>query len=202
MLIRIARRLKRRLLKKLVREAQPKPVSHYDVEEEVLSSSNELIEEEDKFPDLEINRAQLEEFQKQGGFILIDIREIFEMRQGYLEGAWLVPMREIPTLCSSFPTDQDLVIYCAAGIRSYDVAYYLREQGFTRAWSLEGGVGTWADQGYLFPPTEGGLQLMMEVSTERGKARVHYLQEQHIQLHYFEEGMVFSELFPASELKI
>jgi len=57
-----------------------------------------------------------------------------------VKGALLLRMNDIPNRLSELPsTDTRLIIYCAAGVRSFGVTHWLREQGWTDAWSLTSG---------------------------------------------------------------
>jgi len=79
--------------------------------------------------------------------LFIDIREPHEVQQGFAGGALLVPMNDIPSSLAALPPDRTLIIYCAAGVRSYGVAHWLRENGFEDTWSLAGGLGAWLATG-------------------------------------------------------
>lgn len=79
--------------------------------------------------------------------LLIDIREPHEVRQGFAEGALLLPMNEVPQTLAALPRDRTLVVYCAAGVRSHGVSHWLREQGYEDTWSLVGGLGAWLSTG-------------------------------------------------------
>ena len=95
-------------------------------------------------PEIEVNENDLEEWVKSDrDFILVDIREVYEIMQGHLTNALIIPMNQIPNRLESLPKDKDLVIYCAAGMRSFDVGHYLRQQGFEKAWyqPLQGAIG-------------------------------------------------------------
>ncbi len=77
---------------------------------------------------------------------LLDCREHFERRQGYIPGSSHIAMREIPYRLADLARDRDIVVYCAHGNRSYDVAGWLLQQGFT-ATSLRGGIVDWQLRG-------------------------------------------------------
>ena len=91
--------------------------------------------------ELEIDTEGLKEWISAGEpFTLVDIREPHELRLGYAETALLLRMNDIPNRLDELPTkDTRLVIYCAAGSRSFSVAHWLREQGWEDSWSLESG---------------------------------------------------------------
>lgn len=78
--------------------------------------------------------------------VFVDIREPHEVAGGHVAGATLVPMNQVPDKIKAIPTDKPVVIYCAAGGRSFGVTHYLREQGIADTWSLIGGIGAWIEQ--------------------------------------------------------
>ena len=180
--------------------------SHFKNSEEEIYIEPDIEESlsEEKYSDLEITREDLELMWDREKPILIDIREPYEIRQGYLKDSILLPMRFVPQIASSLPQDVDLVVCCAAGIRSYDVAYYLREQGLSRSWSLEGGVASWADRGYVFPSSSSSVQLLQEIQTTRGLALVCKVAEDKnsFSVHFVEEGLVFEEFNSLEQLNI
>jgi adenylyltransferase/sulfurtransferase len=76
------------------------------------------------------------------GYQLIDIRELQELNNEPIAGA---PSTHIPLgtlLASSEPLKRDerYLLICARGSRSRAAAEHLREQGFTQAYSLKGGL--------------------------------------------------------------
>lgn len=72
---------------------------------------------------------------------LIDIRDAIEISHGAVPDAVAVPAEEIET-SSEVDKDKLLVIFCARGIVSIDVAEHLKEKGY-QAESLEGGYAAW-----------------------------------------------------------
>ncbi len=99
-------------------------------------------------PDVEVDHTQLKAWREEGRPLLIlDIREAMEVRNGVLEGSTWIPMNSVPSQLDSLPRDRTLVVVCAAGMRSFGVAHYLREQGLDDAWSLVGGVGAGVSAG-------------------------------------------------------
>ena len=72
---------------------------------------------------------------------LIDIRDAIEISHGAVPDAIAVPAEEIQT-SSEVDKDKLLVVFCARGIVSIDVAEHLKEKGY-QAESLEGGYAAW-----------------------------------------------------------
>ena len=76
--------------------------------------------------------------------ILLDVREPWEFATARIEGSILVPMGEIPARLQEFDPDAHIVTICHAGVRSMNVAVWLRNQGIERVQSLRGGVDAWS----------------------------------------------------------
>ena len=72
---------------------------------------------------------------------LIDIRDAIEISHGAVPDAIAVPAEEIET-SSEVDKDKLLVIFCARGVVSIDVAEHLKAKGY-QAESLEGGYAAW-----------------------------------------------------------
>ncbi len=78
---------------------------------------------------------------------LIDVREPAEFSLARIEGAELIPMRTVPAELSRLDalTDEGtLIVYCHHGVRSLNVANWLREQGVTACQSMTGGIDRWS----------------------------------------------------------
>ena len=79
--------------------------------------------------------------------VLVDVREPFEFEEGHVPGAELAPMRTVPGLVPSLPTDRPVYLVCATGNRSGQVAGYLAGFGID-AVNVEGGTADWLRAGY------------------------------------------------------
>lgn len=77
-------------------------------------------------------------------FVLIDVREPWELNVCSLPGAVSIPMRAIPARYPELSKDAEIVLMCHHGIRSQQVAYFLERQGFTKLNNLVGGIAAWA----------------------------------------------------------
>lgn len=78
--------------------------------------------------------------------LVLDVREPYEWRQVHLPLALHIPMNDVPERLADLPQTSAIVVLCAHGSRSYDVAGYLIEQGY-QASSLTGGINSWARAG-------------------------------------------------------
>ena len=76
--------------------------------------------------------------------VLLDVREPWEFGICRIEGAHLLPMRNIPASLDQLDPQSEIVVICHHGIRSRQVALYLEHQGFGNVVNLEGGMAAWA----------------------------------------------------------
>ena len=76
-------------------------------------------------------------------FLLLDCREPWEYQTARIEGATLIPMRDIQQKVDEIPKDRPVVVYCHAGIRSFNAASWLKQQGIN-ALSMSGGIDQWS----------------------------------------------------------
>ena len=95
--------------------------------------------------DLEITPAETKRRLDRGEkLMLVDVREPWEAEICRIEGAKLIPMGSIPANLQALDSDDAVICYCHHGMRSLDVAVWLRAQGVERAKSLAGGIERWS----------------------------------------------------------
>lgn len=85
--------------------------------------------------------------QLQNATRLIDVRSRSEYAGGHIDGAFNLPLDELPHLISELVTDPatPLLLYCQSGMRSTLACQQLRQLGYTRV-SNGGGFGALALQ--------------------------------------------------------
>jgi adenylyltransferase/sulfurtransferase len=94
---------------------------------------------------VEISVAALSHLMASGGGVeLVDVREPWEWSICRLEGARLLPLRELPQRFAELDPARPLVAYCHTGQRSLIARQFLLAQGFADVRSLRGGVESWA----------------------------------------------------------
>lgn len=95
--------------------------------------------------DLEITPAETKQRLERGEkVLLVDVREPWEFEICRVEGAKLIPMGSIPANLQALDTDDPVICYCHHGMRSLDVAVWLRGQGVTTVRSMSGGIDRWS----------------------------------------------------------
>ncbi len=78
--------------------------------------------------------------------LLLDVREPWEHDVAHIREARLVPMGEFPSIIpelEAMGSDKELLILCKSGGRSARVVEYLKQQGFTNAHNVTGGMDAW-----------------------------------------------------------
>jgi rhodanese-related sulfurtransferase len=78
--------------------------------------------------------------------VLLDVREPWEFERCCLQGAALMPMRELPQRFADIDGSAPIVCICHHGGRSAHAAMFLTRQGFGEVYNLTGGVDAWALQ--------------------------------------------------------
>ena len=77
--------------------------------------------------------------------LLLDVREPWEYQTASLPNSLLMPMGEVASRAhTELDPDAPIVVMCHHGARSLNVAMWLRDQGFTHAQSLAGGIDAWS----------------------------------------------------------
>ncbi len=83
------------------------------------------------------------------GYLLLDVREPDEFKQGAIPGSVHIPRGNLEASVESRIPDRDqpLVVMCAGGVRSAFAAQTLQQLGYNVAISMDGGFNRWKDEG-------------------------------------------------------
>ena len=76
--------------------------------------------------------------------LLVDVREAHEWQVARIPGAHHAPLSRLDAGLPGLDPARELVLYCSAGVRSQQAGRRLRAAGFTRVWSLAGGLHRYA----------------------------------------------------------
>ena len=77
--------------------------------------------------------------------LVLDVRDPWEHEICAIAGSKLLPMQEIPARVQELPADTDIVVVCHHGMRSLQVAGFLKQSGLERVFNLAGGIAAWAE---------------------------------------------------------
>jgi len=94
---------------------------------------------------VEISARDLQhERARKPNLLLIDVREPLEAEIARIEGARLIPLRELPRRLSELPGHAEIVTHCHHGPRSLQAREILKGAGFAKVRSLSGGIDAWS----------------------------------------------------------
>lgn len=79
-------------------------------------------------------------------FVLLDVRESWELQICSLPESINIPMGQVPARQDEIDQQQDVVIVCHHGVRSQQVAYYLHSAGYENLYNLRGGISAWSHE--------------------------------------------------------
>lgn len=97
-------------------------------------------------PQYEISVIETRDRSGEKGFVLVDIREGFELRIASIDGAVWIPMGELGTRIHEIDAGEDgtIALICHTGRRSLSAAVALQRAGFDEVRSVAGGIEAWS----------------------------------------------------------
>jgi rhodanese-related sulfurtransferase len=81
------------------------------------------------------------------GATLLDVREPEEFALARIDGSQLVPINTVPAQLQTLEgmaDEADLLVLCHHGVRSLQVAAWLRDKGIENCYSIAGGIDRWS----------------------------------------------------------
>ncbi len=78
---------------------------------------------------------------------IVDVREVWEYKQGHVPGATLIPLRQLASRLSELNPEMPVAVICASGSRSQSAAALLGQKGFKTVYNVVGGTGAWMYSG-------------------------------------------------------
>jgi rhodanese-related sulfurtransferase len=81
---------------------------------------------------------------KPADLILLDVREPWEYETAKIEGSLLMPKGDVAARVQELDPEAHIVTICHAGMRSLNVAVWLRNEGLDNVQSLRGGIDAWS----------------------------------------------------------
>ena len=80
------------------------------------------------------------------GAQMLDVREASEYAEGHVPGARHIPYEELERRLGELPREREIVVYCAAGVRSSVAASVLERSGLPVT-NVRGGFSSWVSAG-------------------------------------------------------
>lgn len=101
-----------------------------------------------KEPFERVDAARGKELYDTKSTVWIDVREPNEWNEGRIPGATLVPLNTLLLSPRKYLNGDNVVFYCAQGIRSAVACEVAAAVGLTKIYNLEGGIIDWVAKGY------------------------------------------------------
>lgn len=99
---------------------------------------------------LEMSPLELKRLQDAGEkFVVIDVREPREVAVARFPDSKLIPMQTVPAQLANIQMlaqETPIAIVCHHGVRSMNVAMWLRGQGIENCFSVAGGIDRWSQE--------------------------------------------------------
>ena len=93
----------------------------------------------------QIDPVQLKERMDAGQVgLLLDVRDDWEHSMAAIAGSTHIPLAELVDRIQELAFEDDIVVYCHVGQRSYQAAVILKEAGFNNVCNLAGGIDAWS----------------------------------------------------------
>lgn len=108
------------------------------------TSRKDFSDSDEPFP-TEISATELDTLVKAGRSpFLLDVRSMEETMICNLDNSVLIPLPELERRLGELDKNEDIVVYCHAGVRSHHAASVMRRNGFRKVRNLTGGITAWA----------------------------------------------------------
>ncbi len=119
----------------------------------VMAGEEGPVADADALANIEAGAQEIKERVEAGEpVVLLDVREPEETVHGVILGARLIPLGQLAARWEELKDCDEIVCYCAHGMRSIAAAELLRSHGLFNATSLEGGVAAWQALGGKLSP--------------------------------------------------
>jgi rhodanese-related sulfurtransferase len=77
-------------------------------------------------------------------FLVIDVREQWEWEIAKIEGAILIPLKDLPNKITDLNQSAKIAALCHHGGRSSRAVAFLLQQGFSAVYNVAGGIYAWS----------------------------------------------------------
>jgi len=104
---------------------------------------------------IDIDPAQVEEWLNEDPAPqVIDVRELYEREAGHITRTRHIELNNLTAEAATVQRERPVIFYCRVGARSSMAAQAFRASGY-EAYSMQGGLRRWAEEGRQLEP-EGG----------------------------------------------
>ncbi len=83
---------------------------------------------------------------QKAGAVIVDVREAYELREGYIPGALHIPLGSLSRRMNELDPSRELIAVCRSGNRSITAVQIMQQGGFSQVSSMAGGMISWTKQ--------------------------------------------------------
>ncbi|MBE3560160.1 MAG: rhodanese-like domain-containing protein [Ktedonobacteraceae bacterium] len=80
---------------------------------------------------------------QKAGAVIVDVREIYEWKEGHIPGAIHIPLGSLAERVQELDSSRETITVCRSGHRSMSAARILQRAGFSQVSNLTGGMINW-----------------------------------------------------------
>ena len=106
-------------------------------------------------PSIDVDPARVAQALSEGDATVVDIREGYEREAGYIDGTRHIEIERLASQADSIDRERPVIFQCRLGSRSAMAAQAFRAAGY-EAYSLDGGIQRWHDEGRPLAPDGSG----------------------------------------------
>ena len=106
-------------------------------------------------PSIDVDPARVAQALESGDATVVDVREGYERDAGYIDGTRHIEIERLASQADTIDRDRPVIFQCRLGSRSAMAAQAFRAAGY-EAYSLDGGIQRWHDEGRPLSP-DGGV---------------------------------------------
>ena len=103
---------------------------------------------------VELSPERAAQMARDGGAQVVDVRTPAEHDAGHIRGDEAIPFNELKDRVGTLDQSKPVLLYCRGGDRSAAAVQALRASGWD-AYSIEGGLLAWHEQGLPLEPADG-----------------------------------------------
>ncbi len=104
---------------------------------EITTGSERLVVQQ-------VTPSEAKELITQNAPRIVDVRENWEIRICKLPNSRPLDPPLLDEILNDWPKDTPILLYCHHGVRSLDAGTFLADRGFSRIYSLSGGIEAWS----------------------------------------------------------
>lgn len=92
----------------------------------------------------EISVSELAVLNESNSWLLLDVREPWEIELAAIKGALCIPMHQVPEQLEQLDSSKTIYVMCHHGGRSLQVAQFLSRHGYSDVFNITGGIHAWS----------------------------------------------------------